>query len=127
MTSSFKGLALFSSGPHRFQVGRQGRRVVSLSAVSGDPSVPGTFESGDWEPRITVRGRLVAETETDLWAQRDAIAAQAAFEVTPGDLVDHHGRTFSSMKLFHIEWGQQTDRGRVLSVAYEALFGQNSP
>lgn len=127
MTSTFKGLDLFSSGPHRFQVGRQGRRVVSLSAVSGDPSVPGTFESGDWEPRVTVRGRLVAQSESQLWTLRDAIAAQAAFEVAPGDLTDHHGRTHTNMKLFHIEWGRQTDRGRLRTIEYEALFGQNNP
>jgi len=69
MSSSFKGVDLFGSGPHVFEVGRQGRRVVSISAVSGDPSAPGSFESGDYELRVTVRGRLVASSESALWRQ----------------------------------------------------------
>lgn len=126
MTSSFKGLNLFASGPHVFELGRQGRRVVSLSAVSGDPSVPGSFESGDDELRISVKGRLIAASESALWALRDAIAAQAAFEVSEGDLIDHHGRTWEDVKLLRVEWSGPIDRGRVLSIAYEALFGVTS-
>lgn len=126
MGSSFKGVDLFGSGPHVFEVGRQGRRVVSLSVVSGDASVPGTFESGDYELRVTVKGRLVASSESGLWSLRDAIAAQAEFEVSGGNLVDHHGRTWSGVKLFQVEWLGAVDRGRVLSVGYEALFGVTS-
>jgi hypothetical protein len=123
MASSFKGLDLFGSGPHVFEVGRQGRRVVSLSAVGGDPSLAGTFESGDWEPRVEVTGRLQAGSESALWALRDAIAAQAAFGVSGGDLIDQHGRAWSSMKLLEVNWGSAVDRGRVLSIGYTAEFG----
>lgn len=123
MGSSFKGVDLFGSGPHVFEVGRQGRRVVSLSVVSGDASVPGTFESGDYELRVTVKGRLVASSESGLWSLRDAITAQAAFEVSGGDLIDQHGHTWSGVKLFQVEWAGAVDRGRVLSIGYEALFG----
>ncbi len=126
MGSSYKGLDLFGSGPHGFEVGRQGRRVVSLSAVSGDPSVPGTFESGDDELRVTVRGRLVAGSEAALWTLRDAIAAQAAFEVDGGELIDQHGRSWADVKLLRVEWSGAVDRGRVLSIGYEALFGVTS-
>lgn len=126
MGSSFKALDLFGSGPHVFEVGRQGRRVVPLSAVSGDPSVPGSFESGDHELRVTVKGRLTASSESALWALRDAIAAQAAFEVSGGNLIDQHGRTWSDVKLLQVEWLGGVDRGRVLSIGYEALFGVTS-
>lgn len=123
MGSSFKGNDLFGSGPHVFKLGRQGRRIVSLAALSGDPSVEGTIESGDYELRVTVKGRLVAESESTLWALRDAIAAEAAFEVAGGNLVDHHGRTWSGVKLFWVEWDGAVDRGRTWSIGYEALFG----
>ena len=123
MSSSFKGLDLFGSGPHVFEVGRQGRRVVALSTVSGDASVPGTFESGDWELRVSVHGRLVAASESALWTLRDAITAQAAFEVVGGDLIDQHGRIWSGVKLLGVEWSGAIDRGRVLSVGYTAEFG----
>ena len=123
MGSSFKGTDLFGSGPHVFELGRQGRRIVSLAALSGDPSIEGTIESGDHELRVTVKGRLVAESESALWALRDAIAAEAAFEVAGGNLVDHHGRTWSGVKLFWVEWDGAVDRGRTWSIGYEALFG----
>lgn len=126
MSSSFKGVDLFGSGPHVFEVGRQGRRVVSISAVSGDPSAPGSFESGDYELRVTLRGRLVASSESALWSLRDAIAAQAAFEVSAGELIDQHGRSWDDVKLFQVEWSGVVDRGRVLSIGYEALFGVTS-
>ena len=126
MGSTFKGLNLFGSGPHVFEVGRQGRRVVSLSAIGGDPSVPGTIETGDYELRVTVKGKLVASSESSLWSLRDAIADEAAFLVSEGDLVDHHGRTWEDVKLFQVEWSGAVDRGRVLSVGYEALFGVTS-
>ncbi len=123
MGSSFKGNDLFGSGPHVFEVGRQGRRIVSLAALSGDPSVEGTIESGDYELRVTVKGRLVAGSESALWTLRDAIATESGFEVAGGDLVDHHGRTWSGVKLFWVEWDGAVNRGRTWSIGYEALFG----
>lgn len=123
MGSMFKGLDLFGSGPHVFEVGSQGRRVVSLSAIAGDPSIAGTIESGDYELRVTVRGRLVAGSESALWALRDAIVDEAAYQVPGGDLIDHHGRIWGDVKLFQVEWDGGIDRGRVLSIGYEAQFG----
>lgn len=123
MGSSFKGSDLFGSGPHVFEVGRQGRRIVSLAALSGDPSVQGTIESGDYELRVTVKGRLVAGSESALWTLRDAIAAESGFEVSGGNLVDHHGRAWNGVKLFWVEWDGPVDRGRTWSIGYEALFG----
>lgn len=123
MGSSFKGVDYFGSGPHRFVVGKQGRRVVSLSTVAGDPSVPGSFESGDRELRVEVRGRLVSASEPGLWALRDALTLQAAFEVTGGTLIDHHGHEWEDVTLFTVEWAGPVARGRVWSVGYVALFG----
>jgi hypothetical protein len=123
MGSSFKGEDLFGSGPHVFTLGVQGRRVVSYGAVTGDASIEGSFESGDQELRISVKGRLVATSESALWSLRDAIAAEAAFGVSAGDLIDHHGHTHSGVKLLQVEWDGPVQRGRVLSVGYEAMFG----
>lgn len=124
MGSSFKGDDLFGSGPHVFEVARQGRRVVSYSAATGDPSIEGSFESGDYEVRVSVKGRLVASSEGGLWALRDAIVAEAAFGVSAGDLIDHHGHVFAGVKLLSVEWGGAIERGRVLSIGYECVFGE---
>lgn len=122
--SSFKGINLFGSGPHRFTVGRQGRRVVTYAALTGDPSVPGSFASGDHELRITVTGRLTGANEAALWSQRDAIAAQAASTSGAGALADGKGRTWTDIKLLTFTPAGPTDRGRTLSLAYTAEFGR---
>ncbi|MFK7884868.1 MAG: hypothetical protein AB8F26_11875 [Phycisphaerales bacterium] len=122
--SSFKSLDLFGSGPHRFTVGREGRRVVSLAAVAGDPSLAGTFSSGDQELRITVRGRLVADSESDLWDLRDDIVAEAGSTASAGTLADGNGQSWTGLKLIEFEPGGPTDRGRVFSLGYNAEFGR---
>ncbi len=124
MGSSYKGTDYFGSGPHRFKVGRLGRRVISLAAIAGDASVDGAAEFGDLEPRIEVRGRLVADTEAGLWALRDALAAQADSGVGAGDLVDPHGHVWEDMKLLTVEEDGPVARGRRVSVGYAAVFGR---
>ncbi len=122
--SSFKGQNLFGSGPHRFVNRRLGRRVVSLASVSGDPSVPGTFESGDWEVWVEVHGRLVASTDSSLWSKRDDILDEAEFGVSEGTLVDEHGHSWPDMKLLTYEEQGPAQRGREVSVDYIAVFGR---
>ncbi len=122
--SSFKGINLFGSGPHRFRVGREGRRVITYAALTGDPSIPGSFVSGDHELRVTVTGRLAASTESALWTLRDAITAQAASTATAGTLADGNARTWTDMKLLSFTPESPTDRGRRYTLAYTAEFGR---
>lgn len=120
MPSSFKGLPLFASGPHRFMVGKQGPFVFSLSAL-GSPS-PESVASGFVELDITVKGRLIAASDAALWTLRDAIAAQLLDPPTAGTLVDLHGHTFAEMSLIAFVEGDRTDRGRAVTLAYSAVF-----
>ena len=122
--SSFKGSNLFGSGPHRFTVGREGRRIVAYATVAGDPLVPGTLTAGDLGLRVTVRGRLVASSDSALWSLRDAITAQAASDSDAGTLSDGRGRSWPDMKLIAFEPAGPVDRGRVVSLAYTAEFGR---
>jgi len=124
MASSFKGQDLFGSGGHRFVNRRLGRRVVSFAAVLNDPVTPGTFESGDWEVWVEVRGRLVANTDASLWSLRDAILAEAKFNVAAGTLIDDHGYQWVDMKFLTYEETGPTQRGRDVSVGYVAVFGR---
>ncbi len=121
MSSSFKGLDLFGSGPHRFHMAKQGLYIVALRAFA-DPSIPGSAAFGDVELEVIVRGRLVAATESALWTLRDAITAQATFSPIAGTLIDAHGRTWNDMTLWCYEEEDRTDRGREISIAYEARF-----
>lgn len=122
--SSFKSIDLFGSGPHRFEVGRAGRRVITYAAATGDPTVPGSFSAGDHEPRVTVRGRLVATSEPALWTLRDAIVAESASTAAAGTLADGRSRTWTDMKLLSFTPEGPTDRARTHSLAYTAEFGR---
>jgi len=124
MGSSFKGVDLFGSGAHRFVVGKQGRRLVSLAAVSGLITDAGTLEFGDRETRVEVRGRLVAASESALWTLRDAIVAQGVSTVGSGVLEDRYGHQWSTMKLLSFEPESAVVHGRTVSLGYVALFGE---
>lgn len=120
MPSSFKSLDLFSSGPHRFAVGRQGQ-VVSSELFLATPA-SGTVYHGPAELEITVTGRLVAASEAALWALRDAITAQLLDPPEPGTLVDLHGRTWDDMSFVSFKPDDRTDRARGISLGYQARF-----
>ena len=120
MSSSFKGKDLFGSGPHRFAQGRQGQ--VMLSWISLGTTQPGTVAIGLTELDVLVTGRLVAAGESALWTLRDAIVAELEESPTEGTLIDPHGHQWDEMTFIDFREGDRTDRGRVVSLAYEAVF-----
>ncbi len=124
MGSLFKDVDLFGSGPHTMTELRRGRRVVSLSALSGDVTAEGTAEFGDYETRVEVRGRLIADTDEALWDLRDAIVAESESSIGSGVLEDTHGRQWTAMKLLNFEPGGAVEHGRKVSVGYVVEFGQ---
>ena len=124
MASSFKGLNLFGSGAHRFSMGEQSRRIVSLATLAQDVTQAGALEFGNYELRVFVRGRLVSSSETVLQGLLDAIVAQVDAAVGSGLLKDSHGQQWDTMKLISFEEFGAVSRGRELSVGYVAEFGQ---
>ncbi len=120
MASSYKSLDLFGSGPHRFAVRAEGELVVSVLSL-GTPA-SGSVALGPLETEVIIAGRLIAASDAALWTIRDAITAQFAPPLSPGTLVDHHGRSWSDMSFIRFEPGDRTDRGRMVSLAYRAVF-----
>lgn len=120
MGSTFNGLALFDSGPHRFAAGPIGELIVANLSLG--TSGAGSVALGPLEVTVTVTGRLVADKETDLWSLQDAIATQLTDPPQVGDLVDHHGRTWSDMVFIRFEPTDRTDRARCISLGYSATF-----
>lgn len=118
--SSFKGIDLFGSGPHRFTLLVQGEDVVPnyILGISESGSTP----VGTLELDVIVTGRLVATSESGLWARRDAITAQLADPPVPGTLVDSHAHEWEGMSLIAYAETGFVDRGRVRSVGYKATF-----
>ena len=118
--SSFNGLNLFGSGPHRFYHGKRGQ-LLTLDLFNGG-SDGGSTANGLIDFEVLVRGRLVASSESALTALRDAIIAQVQNSPVVGVLIDTQGRTFSGMSLVAYSERGRRDRGRVFSVRYEVVF-----
>jgi hypothetical protein len=117
--STFKGLPLFASGPHRFAEGP--RAEVTDSELFQSPPNSGSRYIGFAELTVTVTGRLIAETEADLWAAVDAIAAQVIHPPVPG-LLDAGTRSWPDMSFVRFTPADRIDRGRAFSLAYTATF-----
>lgn len=126
MPSMFNGSPLFASGPHRFVMQRRGQTEI-------EPGKPATFQTqpnpkwtqiGLVQLSITVRGRLVAATEADLWTLRDAItgAITASAGAGSGTLEDGNGQSWPDMWLVRYEEKGPVDAGRDWSIGYEAVF-----
>ena len=120
MSSSFKTLDLFGSGPHRFAVGRQSQLIVIDFYIGG--GTPDGYPIGLFEFEVIVTGRLIAASESGLWTLRDAVTAQLIDPPTSGTLVDLHGRTWADMSFVGYEEEDRVDRGRERSIGYRAVF-----
>lgn len=121
MSSTFNGQGIFNSGPHRFAIGALGESMVNNYLIGASPS-HGTTAQGEKELDIVVTGRLLASSESALWTLRNAVAAQLTHPPTMATLVDHHGHSWADMSFIEFAEEPRTDRGRVRSVAYRAVF-----
>ena len=120
MPSQYTALPLFTSGPHRFAERRQGQ--VALPGPAQDPPTPGSTPLGLGELDVVVTGRLIAADDEALWLLRDAITALITDPPTPATLEDHQGRQWDDMSFLSFTPADRTDRGRVASLAYTAIF-----
>jgi len=119
MASTFAGLSLFDSGPHRFSIRGVGRHW--LDPDQGQNSAAQTWDRAVRELQVEQRGRLIGADEADLWSQVDAIRAQAELPRT-GTLVDHSGRSWPGLTMLRFEPEDRVDRGRVVSVGYRVVY-----
>lgn len=120
MGSSFKAQNIFDSGPHRFRILAEGELVLLNTQMSQLQA--GSTPLGPLELVVEVNGRLVGATEADLWALRDAIGVLMSHPPIANTLVDHHGRAWNDMSFTRFETADRTDRGRVHSIGYRAVF-----
>ncbi len=120
MPSSFNSTELFNSGPHRFHLGPCGEQLIEQTAL--DPTTPGRQAIGPLDGSVTVRGRLVAATDADLWSILESIQDQLTDPPTTADLIDSNAHTFSDMSFISFTPLAPFERGRTVSVPYEAIF-----
>jgi hypothetical protein len=120
MASSYKNLNLFGSGPHRFTMRRLGQ-LIGSPLGQPDPT-QGSAYLGLFEIEVVIAGRLVATSDSALWTIRNTITAQLLNPPVPGTLIDHTGKSYADMSFVRFEVGDRTDRGRVVSIEYTAVF-----
>ena len=118
--SSFNDINLFGSGPHRFSQAPVGEYILTNARV--DPFQSGSQPIGPLDLTIIVRGRLIAETDDDLWALQDAIAALLTHPPAVGSLKPNATRSWDGMSFVGFAPADRTDRGRTFSIAYTATF-----
>lgn len=124
MPSMYNGSPLFASGPHRFEMQRRGQTEIrpGESPTMQSQPQPKWTQIGLVQLSITVRGRLVAASEDDLWALRDAVTGALTATPSTGTLEDGNGRSWTNMWLVgYVERGP-VDVGRTWSIGYEAVF-----
>ena len=124
MLSVFGDNDLFGSGPHRFVLGTVGSDTVPASVALNDPLASGTIVRGGREREVLVRGRLVASSDAALNGLQQQILGEAAHPAPARKLRDDHDRSWPEMTLVRVDWGARRDRGRMVSIAYEAGFGR---
>jgi len=122
MPSSFNTLDLFSSGPHRFIVGPMGSQLIENTLIA--PTTPGRQAIGPQDGDVTIRGRLIAGSDEDLWSLITAITEQITDPPTAADLVDSNAHSFKNMSFISLTLLAPFDRARQTSVPYEAKFTQ---
>ena len=120
MPSSYKSVDLFGSGPHHFNEGPAGQQLIPRLGLG--QSLPGLASLGDQQLLVTVRGRLVADDDGDLWTLIDAMKTQLAAWQTPGLLVDLAGHEWTGIHFARFEPAERIDHGRKASLAYTARF-----
>lgn len=120
--SSYKSVDLFGSGPHRFVLPPMGQQVVPRSAFT--PGLPGVDAIGAAQVVVFVRGRLVAVDDEQLRERLNDIKAQLDLWPTPGILDSGVGYSWSTMSFARFSPADRIDRGRNVSLGYEAMFFQ---
>ncbi|MCB9838377.1 MAG: hypothetical protein H6813_03480 [Phycisphaeraceae bacterium] len=117
--SSIDGQALFNSGPHRFIIRSVG--TLYFPPLSLDFLQTSTELIGPIELAIHQTGRLVSSTESGLWSLVDAIKSAGESQLN-GTLIDNAGTSWSDMTFLRFRPDDRVDRGRVISLAYQADY-----
>lgn len=125
MSSTFAGVALFNSGPHRFTPRAVGRVWLPPFAID---ELQSTIFVGPHPIELAIEqtGRLVATSDALLWAQFDAIRTRAEAQLT-GALVEQSGRSWPAMTLLRFRAAGPVDRARAVSLPYECLYVKLAP
>ncbi len=118
--STIGGQSLFNSGPHRFALKTVGKLWVPPLRLDGLQDLVVVY-AANLQVQIAQTGRLIGASESDLWTQVETIRARCEAQLT-GALVDNNGRSWAGMTLLTFRPHERVDRGRAISLAYQADY-----
>ena len=119
MSSTFAGLQLFDSGPHRFMLTHVGRAVAPPRREMNVTNFTENYAVRELE--IEQHGRLVADKIETLSGIIESIRMHAELG-TRGVLVDTQGMTYQDMTLVGFTMREPIAVGRMLSVRYSVRY-----
>lgn len=122
--ATFRGLDLFSSGPHRVRINLAGR--LYLPPLVGINTSSSTLDVTTAELQIEQSGRLAAPDEATLWQRVQAIV-DTAEGVQPGTLLLDSGQQWTNLRMLRFGTPDPPDRGREFSIAYTIEYRRLGP
>lgn len=120
MAVRFDGKKIFGDGPQRVSVHPIGQELLQRFRML--PNAPGMQPNGTLDFAVVVKGRLVYDDEESLWTRRELIAEELTDPPAAKQFEDGVGRDYGEMRFVTFTAGDRTDRGRKVTLAFEALF-----
>lgn len=117
---TFDGVDIFGPGAHHLVVIERG--VMLVPRLRFGTLSSGSLVAGEIELTAVVRGRLVHDKLTDLWAAVSTIEAGLTNPPTAGTLEDGLGQVLAGMNFVSFKTEQRLERGRQIALAFEATF-----
>lgn len=117
---TFDGLELFGPGAYHLVVLERG--VMLVPRLRFGTLSSGSLVAGEIELTAVVRGRLVHDKLTDLWAAVGAVEAALTNPPTSGTLDDGLGQVLTGMSFVSFKTEQRLERGRQIALPFEATF-----
>ncbi|HPO92089.1 MAG TPA: hypothetical protein PL072_01335 [Phycisphaerales bacterium] len=116
----FNGESIFGEAPARLTIGPAGDMVVPNSRLS--PFSPGSQAVGPLELSLKVVGRLVVDTDAELDGYLGYLNSLLTHPPLTATVSDDTGREWTSMSFVRFEPTGPIERGRRVSLGFEATF-----
>jgi hypothetical protein len=117
---TFDGVEIFGTGAYHLVVLERG--VMLVPRLRFGVLSSGSLVAGEIELTAVVRGRLVHDKLTDLWAAVSGIEALLTNPPTMGVLSDGLGQVLTDMSFVSFRTEQRLERGRLIALPFEATF-----
>lgn len=120
MNATYRGVGIFSSGPHRVVAGPRELSIVPNFQLNLPGAGSTIIGISDWE--VVIEGRLVAATDAALRTLREVFVDLIADPTISGELVTPDGFSYVSLYFTGYEETGPVARGRTKSIGYRVTL-----